>query len=221
MNKVLKLGTAALVIGGSALCCTSVMAAKDNFDRSTLGNKWVVPSGDGSLYITNNQLQGASLSLGYDKRSASDTKAAAIVYLNGTDVEYGAVAIGDIASGNNAFVKIQSQNADGMFEYGGFYVGNNGSVDFFGLNSTVPSPATLSVSLCGTVATMKIKSSAGTQKYSYDYGSGYSFGTGGGLGTYGNISLDNYKSGTATCTKDAEGATVITHSNAHDLSLSK
>jgi hypothetical protein len=74
--------------------------------------------------------------------------------------------------------------------------------------------------LCGTVATMKIKSSAGTQKYSYDYGSSYNFGTGGGLGTYGNISLDNYKSTTATCT-DAIGATIIKGSNARDLSLSK
>jgi hypothetical protein len=210
-----------LVIGVAALCATSAMAAKDNFDRSSLGNKWVVPSGDGSLYITNNQLQGTSLSLGYYKRSGSDTKASAIVYLNGTDTEYGAVAIGDIANGNNAFVKIQSQNADGLFEYGGFYVGDNGGVDFFQLNSTVPSPATLMVSLCGTVATMKIKSASGTQKYSYDYGSSYSFGTGGGLGTYGNVSLDNYRSGTASCTKDAEGATVIRHSNARDLSLAK
>jgi hypothetical protein len=196
------------------------MAARDNFDRTSLGNKWVVPSGDGSLFITNDQLQGSSLSLGYFKKSASDTKTTATVYLNGTDLEYGAVAIGDVATGSNAFVKIQSQNADGMFEYGGFYVGNNGGVDFFQLTSTVPSPATLSVSLCGTVATMKIKSSAGMQKYSYDYGSSYNFGTGGGLGTYGNISLDNYKSGAASCT-DAIGATVIKGSNARDLSLSK
>lgn len=213
MKKMLLLSVAVLFV-------TSAMAAKDNFNRSSLGSKWAVPSGDGSLFITNDQLQGATLSLGYYKKSSSDTKTTATVYLNGTDLEYGAVAIGDIASGNNAFVKIQSQNADGMFEYGGFYIGNNGSVDFFALNSTVPSPATLSVSLCGTVATMKIKSSAGTQKYSYDYGSSYTFGTGGGLGTYGNVSLDNYKSGAAKCA-DAIGATVIKGSNARDLSLSK
>ena len=180
----------------------------------------MVPAGDGSLYITNNQLQGASLSLGYDKKSGSDSTVTATVYLNSTDSEFGAVASGDIAGGNNAFVKIQSQNADGMFEYGGFYVGNNGGVDFFQLNSTVPSPARMTVSLCGTVATLKIKSSAGTQSYTYDYGSSYSFGTGGGLGTYGNISLDNYSSGTASCT-DAIGATVIKGSNAQVLSLSK
>jgi len=216
MKKILALGLA--VAGGAALCTTSAMAAKDNFDRTSLGNKWVVPTGDGSLYITNNQLQGASLSLGYDKKSSSDSTVTATVYLNSTDTEYGAVASGDIAGGNNAFVKIQSQNADGMFEYGGFYTGNNIGGYFFALNSTVPSPATLTVSFCGTVATMKIKSAAGTQKYKYDYGT--SFGTGGGLGTYGLVSLDNYRSKAGTCAYDAD-AIVIKGSNARDLSLSK
>ena len=105
-----------------------------------------------------------------------------------------------------------------MFEYGGFYYDNNVQGDFFLLNSPVPSPATLTVSLCGTKAIMKIKSSAGTQKYRFDYGA--SFGTGAGLGTYGEVSLDTYKSGAATC-KDAIGATDITRSSGLDLSLSK
>lgn len=219
MKKMLALSLAALAAtAGAALCTTAAMAARDDFNRTSLGNKWVVPSGDGSLYITNNQMQGASVSLGYDKRSSSDTTVKATVYLNGTDTEYGAVASGDIATGNNAFVKIQSQNADGMFEYGGFYTGNNSAVDFFALNSTVPSPATLTVSFCGTVAKMVIKSTAGIQKYTYDYGT--SFGTGGGLGTYGAVSLDNYRSKAGTCTFDPE-AIVVKGSNARDLSLSK
>jgi hypothetical protein len=211
------------VAGGLALCASSAMAARDNFDRASLGRKWVVPAGDGALFITNNQLQGDTLSLGYDKRSNADTTTSATVYLNGTDLEYGAVASGDIATGNNAFVKLQEQNGSGMFEYGGFYVGNNGSVDFFQLNSPVPSPATMTVSFCGTVATLKIKSAAGTQKYTYDYGT--TFGTGGGLGTYGLISLDNYKSKVGGCAADGgmstKGARVIKGSDARDLSLSK
>jgi len=179
----------------------------------------VVPSGDGSLYITNDQLQGDPGSLGYFKPSSSDSKAQAIVYLNSTDVEYGAVAIGDIALGySNAFVKIQSQDGDGMFEYGGFYTDNNVQGDFFPLKSKVPSPATLAVSFCGTKAFMKITSAAGTQKYSYDYG--VNFGTGAGLGTDGDVSLDNYRSGAATC-KDIIGATEITRSSGRDLSLLK
>jgi hypothetical protein len=173
----------------------------------------------GSLFITNNQLQGDTGSLGYDTRSAGDSKASALLYLNGVDLQYGAVAVGDIASGNNAFVKLQSQNADGVFEYGGFYVGNNGGGYFFQLNSTAASPAKLAVSLCGTQAVMRIDSPSGVQRYVYDYG--ISFGTGGGLGTYGNISLDNYRSTAAKCADDAVGATVIKGSNARDLSLSK
>jgi hypothetical protein len=210
------------VAGGLALSATSAFAARDNFDRADLGRKWVVPAGDGALFITNNQLQGNSLSLGYFKKSNADATVSAVVYLNGTDLEYGGVAVGDIASGNNAFVKLQEQNGSGMFEYGGFYVGNNGSVDFFQLNSPVPSPATMTVSLCGTVATLKIKSAAGKQTYTYDYGA--SFGTGGGLGTYGLISLDNYKSKAGGCAADGgvtKGATVVKGSNARDLSLSK
>ena len=81
---------------------------------------------DGHLHIANNQLQGTSAGLGYNTKSRNDLSVSATVYLNGTDVEYGAVALGDVAGGNNAFVKIQSQDGDGMFEYGAFYVGDNG-----------------------------------------------------------------------------------------------
>ena len=49
------------------------------------------------------------------------------------------MASGDIASGNNAFAKVQSQNGDGLFEYGGLYVGNNGGGDFFQLDTPVGS----------------------------------------------------------------------------------
>jgi len=212
MKKMLLLGIAL-----SALCATSAMAAKDNFDRASLGNKWVVTSG--SLYITNDQLQGSSLSIGYDKRSASDTAASATVILNSNDLEYGAVAVGNIAGGTNAFVKIQAADGTGKFTNGAFYTGNNGGGNYFTLNAPVPSPAKLSVSICGTVATMKIKSADGTQKYTYDYGA--SVGTGGGLGTYGLISLDNYKSGVARCAADEMGATQVTGSNAKDPTLAK
>ena len=192
------------------------MAARDNFNRTSLGNNWTVPYP--TLSISNDQLVGTSLALGYDTQSSSDNQAHAFIYLNGTDLEYGAVAVGDVASGINAFVKIQEQNSDSAFEYGAFYTGNNGGGNFFALDSTVPSPAKLTVTLCGTVAVMKIKSSAGIQKYKYDYGT--SVGTGGGLGTYGNVSLDNYGSRNTGCT-DARGAKWVHPSNVRDLSLSK
>jgi hypothetical protein len=206
-----------LVTALAVLCAAPATAAKDNFNRIYLGNDWVVPYP--TLSISNDRLVGTSLALGYDQKSSNDSKAKVTVYLNGTDVEYGAVALGDISSGNNAFVKIQETNGDGVFEYGAFYTGNDDGIgDYFPLNSTVSSPAVLTVSLCGTKAIMTIKSSSGTQKYSYDYGT--SFSTGAGLGTYGNVSLDNYRSSTATC-KDAIGAMVISHSTGRDPSLSR
>lgn len=215
MNKTLVSG---LALAAAALLATSAMAAKDDFNRAQLGKKWVVPQGN--LYITNDQLQGDSLSLGYYKKSSKDSEVSVTAIINNpAETEYGAAAIGDIASGNNAFVKIQTQNGDSAFEYGGFYVGNNGGGDFFALDTPAPSPAKMTVSLCGSVATLTVKSSAGTQKYSYDYGT--SFGTGGGLGTYGQISLDDYKSGSAKCKADEIGAKRITHSTAKDLSLAK
>ncbi|MEO8927000.1 MAG: hypothetical protein ABI306_07535 [Caulobacteraceae bacterium] len=202
----------------AVLFATSATAAVDKFNRATLGSKWVAVSGSQS--ISNDKFVGDTGSLGYDKRSKADTSVSAIVSLGGTDLEYGAVASGDIAGGNNAFVKIQAQTGDGNFSNAGFYTGNNGSVDFFALSSEIPSPATLSVTFCGTVATMKIKSSAKTQVYNFDYGT--SFGTGGGLGTFGSVALDNYRSTAGGCAFQEQGVWIKKGSGkARDLSLSK
>jgi hypothetical protein len=214
MNKKIAFGLTAFVLAGSF--AGSAIAAKDHFDRDTLGKKWVVT--DGNLFINNDAMQGDSLSLGYFKKSASDTTTSATVTLSGSGLQYGAVAVGDVATHNNAFVKIQSD--DGLnFNNGGFYIGDNVPVLFFGLDSLIPGQATLTASMCGTVATMTIRSAAGKQKYAYDYGA--SFGSGGGLGTYGAISLDDYKSKTsAHCTVDRD-AKMVTPSGARDLSLAK
>src|SRR3954467_10922389 len=122
------------------------------------------PSGS-DLHITNNQLQGGDNSLGYYKKSSGDSQVSATVYLNGTGLQLGAVASGDIASGNNAYAKIQEQNGTGMFEYGALYVGNDGGGEFFPLDTPVPSPARLNLSFCGTTAIMTIRSAAGKQRY--------------------------------------------------------
>jgi hypothetical protein len=199
----------------AAAIATPAVAAGDTFDRTDLGNKWVATAG--SLYIVGNQLRGDTGSLGYFKKAADGVTGQALVQLNGADLQYGAVAVGDIAGGNNAFVKIQSQNGTGMFEYGGFYTGNNSGVLFFELDAPVASPATVKVTFSGTVATLKIKSSSGTQSYQFDYGT--TFGTGGGLGTYGPVSLDNFKSKVATEDAFAPAARKVMFSDALDLSL--
>jgi hypothetical protein len=119
LSKIVNLAVAV----GVLLSATSALAGSDAFDRPKLGNTWVVLSG-GSLSIANHELVGTILSLGYLTTSSSDKAASAVVFLGGTDLEYGAVAVGNIAGGNNAFVKIQEQDGTGMFEYGAFYTGS-------------------------------------------------------------------------------------------------
>ena len=207
-----------IIVGGlvSALVATSALAAGDNFDRTALGNRWVATTG--SLAISANLFVGSDGSLGYDRKSVADTTVKAVVYLPGTGLRYGAVASGYIAGGNNAFVKIQSQDGNGQFDHAAFYTGNTGGGSFFTLDRPVPSPATLTVSFCATVATMTIKGGGRTQVYSYDYGT--SFGTGAGLGTYGSVALDNFKATPGGCAMALRG-TRITSSNERDPSRSK
>jgi len=188
LSKIVNVAVAGVV----SLSATSALAGSDAFNRAYLGHNWVVATG--SLSIAKHEIVGTSLSLGYLTASASrnDQAASAVVFLGGTDTEYGAIAVGNIAAGKNAFVKIQEQNGSGMFEYGAFYSGNNsGTGYFFALASPVPSPAILDVAFSGTTtATMRITSAAGVQTYTFDYGT--TFGPGTGLGTYGLIGLDNF-----------------------------
>jgi hypothetical protein len=200
-TKTLTLAIVTLAVAVS-LSTTSALAQKgaDAFNRPTLGSGWVVTAG--SLSISNHEMVGTSLSLGYIKSSILDkaTAASTVVFIGGTDTEYGAVALGNIAGGNNAFVKIQSQNGLGTFDTAAFYTGNNGSGTFFALSSPVPSPAILDVFFCGTTATMRITSAAGVQIYTNNYGTTYGIGT--GLGTFGSVGLDNFVGFGSGC-KDA------------------
>jgi hypothetical protein len=177
------------VAAGLLLSATSALAGSDSFNRHHLGTKWVVVSG--SLSISDKELVGTIGSLGYNTSFSTNTAGTVVVRLGSTDTEYGAIALGNIAGGSNAFIKLQSQNGSGTtFDSAGFYTGNNISVYFFKLTTAVPSPAILDAFFCGTTATMRITSAAGTQTYTYDYGTTY--GAGGGLGTYGAVFLDNF-----------------------------
>lgn len=198
----------------AVVAAAPAFAGKDLFDRATLGNKWVVVNP--TLGITANQLVGTDLAIGYHKKAVAADTASVSVILNGTGVQYGAIAIGDVATGNNVFVKVQSQDGGGMIDHAAFYTGNNGSGSFFSLTSPMASPAKVTVSLLGTVATLTIKSSSGTQTYTHDYGS--SFTTGAGLGTYGVVALDNFKFTANFARQAGPEAVVVRGSNAVDLS---
>ena len=213
--KIVALAAAAVI----SLSPTSAFAGADAFNRAVLGPNWVATKG--GVKIHNHELVGTSNeSLAYFKSSAHDTAASAVVELGGTDLEYGAVALGNIAGGSNAFVKIQSQNGVGTFDHAAFYTGNNGSGDFFALSSPVPSPAILDVFFCGTTATMRITSAAGIQIYTFNYGT--TFGGGNGLGTYGSVGLDNYIGFFSGCKDAPTGGVPATDMPAdRDLSLAK
>lgn len=185
------------IAGGASLAAGSALAnGSDAFNRPTLGAAWITTAG--SLSLSGREIVGTSLSLGYLTRSSADSAASAVVFLGGTDLEYGAVALGNIAGGSNAFVKIQAQNGAGTFDHAAFYTGNNGSGTFFTLSSPIPSPAILDVFFCGTTATMRITSAAGVQSYTNNYGQ--TFGPGAGVGTFGSVKLDNFIGFRSACT---------------------
>ncbi|MGC2447933.1 MAG: hypothetical protein WA477_09820 [Candidatus Sulfotelmatobacter sp.] len=192
------------VIAVVSMCTTSAFSQADAFNRAALGSNWVATSG--SLSISNHELVGTTGALGYLKPAAKMSAASALVILGGTDLEYGAVVVGNIGGGTDAFVKIQAQNGAGTFDHAAFYTGNNGTGDFFALTSPVPSPALLDVFYCPAtkLVTMRITSAAGEQSYTYNYGT--TFGYGAGAGTYGSIKLDNFISFVSGC-NDAFGAT--------------
>ena len=190
--------------------------ASDAFNRTSLGSGWV----SSGVSISADQLVGSSLGYGYQTSAGKDTAGSAVVYLNGTDLEYGALMIGNVAGGYNAFVKIQAQNGTGQFDHAAFYTGNNDSGDFFTLSSAVSSPATIDAAFCQTTAYMRITSADGVQTYKYNYRT--TFGTGGGLGTYGSASHDNnvsYVGGCGAISAAFANAREITHRDAvRDLS---
>ena len=219
MKHSIKFAVAALVVaGGASLSMSPALAGgSDAFNRKALGPSWV--STAGTLSISNHELVGTTMAIGYYKGSARDTAASSVVFLGGTDTEYGAIALGNIGGGNNAFVKIQSQNGVGTFDTAAFYTGNNGGGTFFTLSSAVPSPAVIDVFFCGTVATLRITSSAGVQTYNNDYGG--TFGSGGGLGTYGSVGIDNYIGFKSGCADVPKGVNVNVMPHGTDKSLAK
>jgi hypothetical protein len=178
------------LIPALALLATGSVLAdhRDNFQRTDLGPGWFVVSG--SDWDTGKSFQGDTGSTAIFRKADKDTGGQIDVDSNNGDLVYGAILLGDVRSGNNAFVKVQSQNGYGTFDTAAFYTGNNGGGYFFsidGFDNTTK--VRLSAWMHGTVATMFLESPTGhSAVYQYDYG--MSFPSGVGLGTYGSVSLD-------------------------------
>jgi hypothetical protein len=177
---------AAAIALGISLCATSA-GANDKFNRATLGNRWWMSTG--SFFLANNELQGTTGAEGFFIDSVLATSATVTVTLHGTGVQYGAITVGSLDT-LHAFVKIQSQDGAGMFDHVGFSSTNNGSGPFFTMTPPMASPATMTVSMVGTLALLTVKSATGTQTYVNQYPGLFNGGT--GLGTFGPVSLDNF-----------------------------
>lgn len=188
----------AILIGG--MSATAAMAAKDDFNRAELGPKWRVKAG--SLSIENDALQGASGSLGYFRPSKNAVSASVTAQPSGV---YAAVALGDIRHLNNAFVKVES--AAGQWGSASFAEGNDTNGTTFQLPILIGSDIRISVSMCGTVATLTIKPEGGrAMKFTHDYGK--TFPTGAGLGVGFDTILDDYASKTTGCTADPKAIVI-------------
>jgi len=198
MKRYLVFGAAVLT---AAVSISAANAAKDDFNRDQLGPKWKVVAG--SLFIQNDALQGSGGALGYFKPSKAAVSASVTANPTGP---FAAVALGDIAHLNNIYVQVG--NAAGQWGFGSFAEGNNSNGTTFQMKALLAGPIRITVSMCGTVATLAIKSTLGgkAQKYTFDYGK--TFPTGAGLGMSSNTALDDYQSKTAGCKTDPT-ATVI------------
>ena len=172
-----------------ASCVVPIFAATDNFNRQELGDTWTVDTGD--LYIQGKKMHGASESLGTFNKAKHDTSATVDVAVYGKNIAYGAITIGDAATGRNVFMKIQTQNGEGTFDTAAFYTGNNGGGYFFAVDLPPTNKVRMTGSMSGTVATMTFTDTEGNvlATYSYDYGRAPKK-AGIGLGTWGNVGLD-------------------------------
>lgn len=190
------------------LACQAVqpaMAHSDDFNHCGLKNsKWILLSG--SLHIANcsvlaagDETQvGPSLAI-FRKADAGDHVGTMDVMFSGSEVQFAAIALGDIANGNNAYVKVQSQNGLGTISHIGFYVSNNDGRGgrFFqvqGLEGI--SAARITAKVHGGLVKLMIDTNFdGIPERSYGYRFSRNFPHGVGVGLYGAAQADNFKSG--------------------------
>ncbi|MFW2850490.1 PEPxxWA-CTERM sorting domain-containing protein [Sphingomonas sp. TX0543] len=192
----MKKNLVAVAFAAATMLSTAAGAATlDDFNRpdaATLGSGWTQQSGSSS--IVDGKATGSSLSLATFNGGSGNTVSFDLSSLT-SGTSYIAAVLG-YGAGDNYFIKVQN-NGGGAFNTYGFYTGNNNSTGIFSsLNSTFTS-AHVTASFVGTVATLTIDPTGGTQQvYTYDYR--YTpGGTGIGLGFYGAAAADNFGSGAA------------------------
>ena len=165
--------------------------AGDDFNRpdaGTLGDGWTQQAG--TSFISGNEAGGSDLALAtFDAESGADT-VSVDVSLTDDGTAYIAAVLG-WGSDLSYFVKVQNNGGAGGFDRGGFYTGNNDSLEFFTLDQVFVS-GRITVSLNGSIASLDITPDVGAaQHYEYDYANVFS-GGGVGLGFFGGARADNF-----------------------------
>lgn len=171
-------------------------AVTDDFNRYSLGPDWVMH--DGIMWTDGAVVHGHDYSLMTYTPGAGAGAASVDVILDGSgSIQYGAIVLGFLDPGHNAFIKLQNNHAGNVgFDTLGFYYGNNGGGDFrFITGFENVTSARITASLAGSVSTLSIDANfdgIADAVYTHDYGSA-SFGSGVGLGIYGRgTTLDNF-----------------------------
>jgi hypothetical protein len=204
-----------------AVCCAAqALAGTDKFNRLSLNHRWGFLAG--TMFITNGEMQGTSgaEALFIDADAVVAPSATAKITLHGTGLQYGAITIGSNQPDDlTAFVKIQSQGGNGMFDHLGFYSGNNDTGPFVALTAPMASPVTMTVSFFASLAIVTLKNASATQVYTFDHGRFPLAGT--GAGTFGTVGIDDYTTPTPLAPATVNGSPVqplhIVGSNAADL----
>lgn len=154
-----------------------------------MGPNWIEQAGD--FQITSGRASGSDRAL-MTFVGATSNRLSVDAFPSGS-LSYVALVLGYANLNNNLFMKVQNQSST-LFNYAGFYYGNNGSQYFFPLSSPFAS-ARMTASLVGSIAYLEFDTDFdGTPEQTYSY-SGYSLGslgTGIGLGSYGWATMDNF-----------------------------
>jgi hypothetical protein len=196
-------------------------ASSDDFNRCGLqGQKWTLLSG--SLHIENCAYLAAGdetqdvVSLGiFKKADAGDHVGSMDVMFTGTQTQFAAIALGDISNGNNAFIKVQSQNGLGTISHLAFYVGNNNGRGgkFFKLNGLdgVSSARITAKVVSSRLAKVMIDTNFdGIPERIIGFRYGQSFPHGVGAALLGSTRADNFKSGGYAPRAGVAGAPALT-----------
>ena len=196
MNSRMKSVIAAATLGA---CATSTFAVTDDFNRAALGASWAIQAG--SMSISANQVVGADQSLMTYAPGAGSFTASVDIFNDGVSTQYGAIVLGYLDVGHNAFIKVQNNGGGaGSFDTYGFYYGNNGGGEFGSITGLAAfTSARITATLSGSIATLSFDTNfdgIADKTLTHDYGA-LSFGSGAGLGIYGPARLDNFDLGGA------------------------